>query len=79
MAWLNFNLIYISKTPKIEKNYMFSQWIQTTSNIQSCKCFLQNSMKNVKYIALAMFAPLHYQLPLKQGMPFWKPIRKQDV
>ena len=35
---------------------------------QSPKYFLQNSMINMKYVAMVTFAPLHYQLPLKQGM-----------
>ena len=40
------------------------------------KCFLLNSMTNMKYVAMATFAPLHYQLPIRRGTSFWKPIRK---
>ena len=62
---------------------MFLQSTQTTSNIwtynfESRKCFLHNSVLSMKYIAMATFAPLHYQLTLKQCTPFWKPKRNRD-
>ena len=56
---INYDVIYISKPPKIANLYMLLQLIQTTSNIwyhQSRKCFLQN----MKHVAMATFAHLHY-------------------
>ena len=61
---------------------MLLQWIQTASNIwdyQSRKCFSQNSVITMTYVAMATFTPLHHQLPLKQGTSFWKRIRKQNM
>ena len=56
LGFLQYNVIYISKTPKISKFYMFLQWIQTISNIwhYQRKCFLQNSVINMRYMYIAM-------------------------
>ena len=76
MTWL------ILKTPKVSKFYMLLQWFQTTFNIwyyQSRKCFSQNSVVNMRYVAMATVAPLQHQLPLKRGTSFWKPTRKWNM
>ena len=41
----------------------YSMCTKTNYYTNECKCFLQNSIINMKYVAMATFAPLHYQLP----------------
>ena len=36
-----------------------------------------NVSYNMKYVALATFAPLRHQLPLKHGKSLWKPRNMQ--